>query len=143
MIHPLAGAALLSVAWGANLATVDSRMLQRLQSLDEELYPGCGLWSRTELEEMDSRFVAAVELAFANGLESRAAAAAIYSRNAVNGQQHTEAVIEAAWRYLLTNMCEGKDVTSAAIVARCPGVPPERVREGFRWRLASWIREVR
>ena len=70
MIYPLAGTAFPSIA--CRLATVDSRMLQRLQSLDEELYPGCGLWSRTELEEMDSRFVAAVELAFANGLESRA-----------------------------------------------------------------------
>ena len=104
---------------------------------------GDGLWSRDQLEQMNGRFVAAMELAFANGLESRAAAAATYSRNAMNGKQHTEAVIEAAWRYLLTNMCEGKDVTSAAIVARCPGVAPERVREGIRRRLASWIGEVR
>ena len=112
-------------------------------SLDEELYPGCGLWSCSELEVTNSRFVAACEAAFANGLESRAAAAATYSRNAVNSKQHTEAVIEAAWRYLLTNMCEGKDVTSAAIVARCPGVPPERVRVGFKRRLTSWIGKVR
>src|SRR5215813_10566995 len=35
-----------------------------------------GLWSREQLLEMDSRFVAALEAAFAKGLESRAAAAA-------------------------------------------------------------------
>jgi len=115
-------------------------MLQRLNSsFYEELHGGDGLWSRSQLEEMDAVFVAACEAAFQLGLESRAAAAATYSRNAVNGKQHTEAVIEAAWRYLLTNMCEGKDVTSAAIVARCPGVPPERVRVGFKRRLTSWI----
>jgi len=61
----------------------------------------------------------------------------------MNGKRYTETVIEAAWRYLLINMCEGKDVTSAAIVARCPGVPPERVRVGFKRRLASWICDVR
>jgi|SRR5215831_6821564 len=118
-------------------------MLQRLQSLDEELLPGDGLWSREQLEEMNRRFVAAVELAFSKSLESRAAAAAIYFRNAMNGKQYTEAVIEAAWRYLLINMDEGKDVTFAAIVARCPGVAPERVREGIKRRLTSWIGEVR
>ena len=119
-------------------------MLQRLNSsFYEELHGGDGLWSRSQLEEMDAVFVAACEAAFQLGLESRAAAAATYSRNAVNGKQHTEAVIEAAWRYLLTNMCEGKDVTSAAIVARCPGVPPERVRAVFKRRLASWIGKVR
>jgi hypothetical protein len=29
----------------------------------------CGVWSRDQLEEMDRRFVAAMELAFAKGLE--------------------------------------------------------------------------
>ena len=102
-----------------------------------------GDWSREQLEEMDRRFVAAVETAFQLGLESRAAAAATYSRNVVNGKQHTEAVIEAAWRYLLTNMGEGKDVTSAAIVARCPGIAPACVCEGIRRRFVSWIGEAR
>ena len=102
----------------------------------------CGTWTREQLSQMNDRFVAAMELAFAKGLESRAAAAAIYSRNAMNGKQYTEAVIEAAWRYLLINMDEGKDVTFAAIVARCPGVAPDRVREGIKRRLTSWIGEV-
>ena len=74
-------------------------MLQRLNSsFYEELHGGDGLWSRSQLEEMDAVFVAACEAAFQLGLESRAAAAATYSRNAVNGKQHTEAVIEAALR---------------------------------------------
>src|SRR5262249_41904340 len=117
-------------------------MLQRLASfldLDEELPSGDGLWSREELEEMNRRFVAAVERAFELKLESRVAAAATYSGNATNGKQYTEALIEAAWRYLLTNMGEGKDVTSAAIVARCPGIAPACVREGIKRRLTSWI----
>jgi len=100
----------------------------------------CGVWSRDQLEEMDRRFVAAMELAFAKGLESRAAAAATY---AVNGKQHTEAVIEAAWRYLRTNMDAGIDVSFAEVQARCPGVFPERVRASFKRRLTSWIGKVR
>jgi len=104
----------------------------------------CGLWTRDQLEEMDRRFVAAIELAFAKGGESRAAAAATY---VVNGKQHTEAAIEEAWRYLRTNMDAGIDVSFMEVVARVrassPGVAPERVREGIRRRLASWIGEVR
>jgi hypothetical protein len=100
----------------------------------------CGLWTRAQLEEMDRRFVAAIELAFAKGGESRAAAAATY---VVNGKQHTEAVIEAAWCYLRTNMDAGIDVSFAEVLARCPGVAPERVRAGFKRRLTSWIEGVR
>src|SRR5215471_14624428 len=39
----------------------------------------CGEWSRARLIEMNDRFVAAMELAFAKGLESRAAAGATYT----------------------------------------------------------------
>src|SRR5262249_16161409 len=57
-----------------------SAMLQRFNSsLDEELLGGDGFWTRDRLEEMDARFVAAMELAFAKGMESRAAAAATYA----------------------------------------------------------------
>jgi hypothetical protein len=122
-------------------------MLQRLQSLDEELLPGGGLWSREQLEEMNRRFVAAVELAFAKGVESRAAAGATVRIGHRNGQQYTEAAIEEAWRYLRANMDAGIDVSFMEVVARVrassPGVAPERVREGIRRRLASWIGEVR
>ena len=38
-------------------------MLQRLISLDDELY-GDGTWSSAQLEQMNDRFVAAVETAF-------------------------------------------------------------------------------
>jgi hypothetical protein len=100
----------------------------------------CGLWTRDQLEEMDRRFVAAIELAFAKGGESRAAAAATY---VVNGKQHTEAVIEAAWCYLRTNMDAGIDVSFAEVLARCPGVAPERGRASFKRRLAFWIEGVR
>ena len=116
-------------------------MLQRLNFfLDGELLYGDGLWTRDQLGEMDRRFVAAIELAFAKGGESRAAAAATY---VVNGKQHTEAVIEAAWCYLRTNMDAGIDVSFAEVLARCPGVAPERVRAGFKRRLTSWIEGVR
>jgi hypothetical protein len=57
----------------------------------------CGDWTRDELEEMDHRFVAAVERAFELGLESRAAAAATC---AVNGKQRADEIaIELAWRW--------------------------------------------
>ena len=104
--------------------------------LFSELDGQCGDWSRDQLLDMDSRFVAAVEAAFRAGLESRTAAAATY---VVNGKQHTEAVIEAAWRHLCTNMDAGIDVSFAEVLARCPGVAPERVRVGFKRRLTSWI----
>src|SRR5262244_864703 len=94
----------------------------------------CGDYTRERLEAMDAAFVVALELAFAKGLESRAAAAATVRVG------HREAVIEAAWRYLLVNMDEGKDVTFAEILARCPGVSPERVRAGFKRRFASWVK---
>ena len=97
----------------------------------------CGTWTREQLSQMNDRFVAVVELAFAKGLESRVAAAATVRAG------HREAVIEAAWRYLLVNMDEGKDVTFAEILARCPGVSPERVRADLKRRLTSWIGEVR
>jgi len=114
-------------------------MLQRINSsLDEELLCGDGFWTRDQLEEMDRRFVAATELAFAKGGESRAAAAATY---VVNGKQHTEAVIEAAWCYLRTNMDAGIDVSFAEVLARCPGITSARVRAAFKERLTSWILE--
>lgn len=107
----------------------------------------CGDYTRERLEAMDAAFVAAVELAFAKGLESRVAAAASVRVGYRNGQQYTEAAIEEAWRYLRTNMDAGIDVSFMEVVARVrassPGVAPERVREGIRRRLASWIGEVR
>jgi len=93
----------------------------------------CGLWTRAQLEEMDHRFVAAVELAFSKSLESRAAAAATY---AVNGKQHTEAVIEAAWRWFRDAKFEA---TAVEVVARCPGVAPARIRAEFKRRLIPWV----
>ena len=89
---------------------------------------------------MDKEFCARVEAAFAAKLESRAAAAATY---VVNGKQRAEAVIEAAWCYLRTNMDAGIDVSFAEVLALCPGVAPERVRAGFKRRLTSWIEGVR
>jgi len=114
-------------------------MLQRFNSsLDEELLGGDGFWTRDRLEEMDARFVAAMELAFAKGMESRAAAAATY---AMNGKRRADEItIELAWRYFRDAKF---DMTAVAIVARCPGVAPERVREGIKQRFASWIGKVR
>jgi hypothetical protein len=116
-------------------------MLQHLDSfldLDEELLSGDGLWSREQLEEMNCRFVAAMELAFAKGLESRAAAAATY---AVNGKQRADEItVELAWRWFVA---ANFDVPAAVILARCPGVAPERVREGIKRRFALTVRRAR
>src|SRR5262249_56192559 len=98
-----------------------------------ELGGQCGLWTRGQAGEMDPRFVAAVELAFSKSLESRAAAAATY---AVNGKQHTEAVIEAAWRWFRDAKFEA---TAVEVVARCPGVAPARIRAEFKRRLIPWV----
>ena len=107
-------------------------------SLDEELLPGDGLWSRGQLEEMNDRFVAAVEAVFQSGLESRSAAAATV-RIGRNGSRRLEvaAAIGAAWNYLRHNMDAGVDVSAVEVMARvrasCPGVSVEEVREEF-WR---------
>jgi len=100
--------------------------------LFSELDGQCGDWSRDQLLDMDSRFVAAVEAAFRAGLESRTAAAATY---VVSGKQRAEAMIEAAWRYLRTNMDAGIDVTFLEVAARCPGIDPHRVYVGIKRRL--------
>ena len=92
----------------------------------------CGTWTREQLSQMNDRFVAAMELAFAKGVESRAAAGATYSRNATNGKQYTEAVIESAWRWFRDAKFEA---TAVEVVARCPGVAPARIRAEFKRRL--------
>src|SRR5262249_61253427 len=88
----------------------------------------CGDYTREQLLEMNDRFVAAVETAFEAGLGSRAAAAATYSRSAMNGKRCAEAVIEAAWLWFVDAKF---DVPAAAIIAGCPGV------------AAGWLRERR
>jgi len=101
--------------------------------LDEQ----CGDWTREQLVQQNERFVAAVERAFELGLESRATAEASCL---MNGKQRTDEItIELAWRYLRSNMDAGLDVSSAAIIARCPGVALERVRAGVRRRLMESV----
>src|SRR5262249_13798631 len=104
-------------------------MLQRLLSYDDELY-GDGLWSLEQLEEMDSRFVAAVERAFKLGLESRAAARASYVvKSSLNGSRRRaeEAAIEAGWVWF-TRRNKSEEVSFAAVVAfvraRVPNIEP-------------------
>jgi len=92
----------------------------------------CGLWTRAALEKMDRSFVVAMEQAFANGGESRAAAAASY---AMNGKLRAdELAIELAWRWFRDVRFEA---TAAEVRSRCPGVAPERVRSSFRRRLMA------
>jgi hypothetical protein len=96
-----------------------------------------GDWSRDQLEAMDSRFCEVVEQAFERGLESRAAATAIFGGRKQR-EEAIEAAIEAAWR-----LCCDKDfdLPFAAAVefarARCPGVGVDsaRVRIGFELRF--------
>jgi hypothetical protein len=112
-----------------------------LSDLDGEY----GLWSRTQLEEMDSAFIRAVERAFELGLESRAAAAATVRVGALrNGKDAViESAIEAAWDFL----CRKRgDATALEIVKfireRCPNLDQARIRFGFEQRLrqrgAGW-----
>ena len=113
-------------------------MLQRLALSDlDELDRQCGLWSRSELEAMDSAFCARIEAAFDAGLESRASASATVK---MNGKQRAdEIVIELAWRWLRENMEANVDISFVEVVAfvqaRCSGVTPARVRAGFEWRF--------
>jgi hypothetical protein len=119
-------------------------VLQRLNSfdLDEELLPSDGVYSRDQLEEMDRRFVEAVERAFALKLESPIAAAATVSFR--NGRAvAVEAAIEGAFNFLCAKKGE---VSAAEVVAfvreRVPGVDVPRIRFGieqrFRERGAGW-----
>src|SRR5215472_7181876 len=98
----------------------------------------CGDYTREQLLEMNNRFVAAVEAAFAAGLESSSAARATVK---VNGKQRLteEGTIELAWRWFT----EAKfQATALEVMARCPGVSPERVRVAFKERFFSRV-EVR
>ena len=103
-----------------------------------------GLWSREQLLEMDSHFVAALEAAFAKGLESRAAAAATV-RIGRNGREGAiESAIGAAWDSLRDRKGEMSASEVLAFVRELvPGVPPERVRAEFKRRRFSWIGEAR
>jgi hypothetical protein len=89
------------------------------------------------LEEMNRRFVAAVELAFAEGLESRAAAVATV-RIGPNGSRRLaeEAAIQAGWNWFVDAKF---DVPAAAVVARvraqCPNIESARIRAAFEWRF--------
>jgi hypothetical protein len=99
----------------------------------------CGLWTRSQLFEMDARFTARVEAAFQAGLESRSAARATV-RVGRNGKA---AALEGAWKFLISK--EGQ-VSASEVVAfvreRCPNIDQARVRAGlaerFRQRGVRW-----
>jgi len=102
-------------------------MLQRLASGDEV----CGVWTRSQLFEMNERFIAAVEAAFQAGLESRVAARSTF--RAKSREEVIEAAIEQAWLWLWE---KAGNVSSAEVVefvrTRCPGVKLECIRAGRR-----------
>src|SRR5262245_7678854 len=113
--------------------------------LDEQ----CGLWSRTQLEDMDAAFVAAVRAAFDQGLESRAAASATIDVKApsLNGNARRveaaiEAVIEKAWDLLCSK--EGEIAFSEIVVfvrERVPNIELDCIRFGFEQRFKQRGRE--
>jgi len=111
-------------------------MLQRLSgTVDEEFYPGCGLWSRSQFEAMDSAFCARVEAAFQAGLESRKAAAATV-RTVRNGDaRQVEAAIEAGWQELCRLRGEISFSEIVQFVRKRCLVDPEVIRMGFAQRL--------
>src|SRR5262249_10958977 len=98
----------------------------------------CGDWSRDQLEEMNNRFVSAVEAAFELGLESRAAAAAtVRIRSSLNGKGAAiEAAIEAGWGELCRKKGDISFLEIAQFVReRCPNIDQTRVRFGFEQRF--------
>jgi hypothetical protein len=107
----------------------------RLDALLTELNDDnlCGTWDRKELEAMDLRFCEAVERGFANGGESRKAAAATVQVGRP-GAVDAELAIESAWVWYCCNR-DTIDIPFTEIVARCPGVAPMCVRLGFEKRL--------
>src|SRR5215475_15410254 len=110
-----------------------------IPDLDEKLCNG--IWTRDQLLEMDSRFKAAVELAFARGSESRGATAATYT---MNGKQRADEIaIELAWRWLRENMDADVDVAFVEVVAfvnaRCPGIDRARIGVEIKRRFISWV----
>ena len=122
-----------------------SAMLERLHScFDEELDVGDGLWPRAELEQMNDRFVAAVELAFRSGGESRAAASSTVKIGR-NGSRllAEDMAIGAAWQWLREKMDANVDISFVEVVAfvnaRCPGVDRVRIREAFKQRLRQAV----
>ena len=99
----------------------------------------CGLWTRSQLLEMDDRFVAAVTAALEAGSESRVAAGATV-RVGRNGKV---AAIEGAWN----SLCSKKGQMAASEIVdyvrvRCPGVDVLCIRFGIEQRLrqrgAGW-----
>ena len=114
-------------------------LMRPLTSLDEELYSGCGLWARSELEEMNDRFVAALEAAFQAGLESRTAAAAtvrVGPRRNGSRLLAEQAAIGAAWNWFREAKFEATAVEVVARVrASCASVTAEQVRAEFKKRL--------
>src|SRR5262249_24886594 len=113
-------------------------MLQRLASGDEV----CGAWTRSQLLEMDDRFVAAVMAAFQAGDESLAAARATVSFR--NGKAAAiEGAIEAAWDLLCSKKGEMAASEVVAFVReRCLNIDRARMRaalaERLRQRGAGW-----
>jgi|SRR5262249_43497948 len=105
--------------------------------LDPELC--CGTWTREQLVEMDSRFRAAVEQAFAQGLESRAVAAATV-RIGRNGKE-AEAAIEAGWGELCRNNGDISFVEIVQFVRKRCLVDPALIRAGFARRFKQHGRE--
>jgi len=114
-------------------------MLQRLNSFFDELDERCGLWSRSELEDMNDRFTAAVEAAFQSGRESRASASATIRLN--GDARRVEVVVERAWVWFCQRDRE-EEVAFSEVLARCPGVDPCKVREGFARRFKQLGPEV-
>src|SRR5215471_2979049 len=109
-------------------------MLQRLLSYDDEQYRD-GTWSREQLLEMNDRFTAAVEMAFAKGRDSRSAASATVRIGRNGDARRVAAAIEAGWQEL----CRLRgDISFSEIVQfvreRCL-IDPEVIRVGFAQRF--------
>jgi hypothetical protein len=100
-------------------------MLDRLDGFDGLC---SGIWSYSQLLEMDERFCEALNQAFQAGRESPASARAIFRGKARVGQ---EEVIQRAWDWFVRRNEGVEDIAFVDVLARCPGVDPMRIRASF------------
>jgi hypothetical protein len=117
----------------------------RLAALFDDLGddPPCGgLWTRMQIEKMDSDFVERVEAAFEAGLESRKAAAAtvVVGTKLQTKGEAIEAAIEEGWLFFCRNRDE-IDLPFSEVVAFIQahngGATVELIKAGFKRRLKN------
>jgi hypothetical protein len=100
----------------------------------------CGDWTREQLVQIDSLFVAAVETAFRLGLESPAAARATVSFRNGSRRLAEETAIRVAWDLLCSRKGEMAALEVLAFVRElCPNIDPAYVRVALEQRVQRGV----